>query len=151
MIMDEPTTALDVVMQKEIMQQIEELKNRLGFSILFITHDLSLLVEFSDRIAIMYAGEIVELGKAEDLFDDPLHPYTQGLMQSFPSLTGAKRRLVGIPGSPPNMLKPPTGCRFHQRCALAKPMHAQIVPRLREAKPGHFVACHLYTGMEERA
>jgi len=151
MIMDEPTTALDVVVQKEIMQQIEELKEKLGFSILFITHDLSLLVEFSDRIAIMYAGEIIEHGKAEDLFDDPLHPYTQGLMQSFPSLTGPKRRLVGIPGSPPNMLNPPTGCRFHQRCALAKPMHAQVVPRLREAKPGHFVACHLYTGMEERA
>ncbi|MCB0913982.1 MAG: ABC transporter ATP-binding protein, partial [Propionibacteriaceae bacterium] len=79
MIMDEPTTALDVVVQKEIMQQIEELKNKLGFSILFITHDLSLLVEFSDRIAIMYAGQIVEEGRADDLFDDPLHPYTQGL------------------------------------------------------------------------
>jgi peptide/nickel transport system ATP-binding protein len=144
MIMDEPTTALDVVVQQEILEQIVDLKERLGFSILFITHDLSLLVEFSTRIAIMYAGEIVELAPARDLFDDPLHPYTQGLMSSFPSLTGEKRRLTGIPGSPPDMLRPPTGCRFHPRCALAKPMHAQVVPRLREVKPGHFVACHLY-------
>ena len=151
MIMDEPTTALDVVVQKEIMQQIEELKEKLGFSILFITHDLSLLVEFSDRIAIMYAGQIVEMGDAAELFADPLHPYTQGLMASFPSLTGPKRRLSGIPGSPPNMLNPPSGCRFHSRCSLAQPMHAQVVPRLREVKPGHFVACHLYTGREGRS
>ena len=150
MIMDEPTTALDVVVQKEIMQQIEELKEKLGFSILFITHDLSLLVEFSDRIAIMYAGQIVEHAEATALFEDPLHPYTQGLMSSFPSLTGEKVRLTGIPGSPPNMLVPPSGCRFHPRCALAKPAHARIVPHLREVKPGHFVACHLYGGLEER-
>jgi peptide/nickel transport system ATP-binding protein len=144
MIMDEPTTALDVVMQKEIMQQIEELKERLGFSILFITHDLSLLVEFSDRIAVMYAGEIVEIGPAKRIFEEPLHPYTRGLMNSFPSLEGAKRRLTGIPGSPPNMLNPPSGCRFHPRCANVLPMHTQARPKLREARPGHFVACHLY-------
>jgi peptide/nickel transport system ATP-binding protein len=144
MIMDEPTTALDVVMQKEIMQQIEELKNRLGFSILFITHDLSLLVEFSDRIAVMYAGEIVEIGPAHDIFAEPLHPYTRGLMNSFPSLDGAKTRLTGIPGSPPNMLNPPSGCRFHPRCPSVQPMHTQVRPTLREARPGHFVACHLY-------
>lgn len=151
MIMDEPTTALDVVVQKEIMQQIEELKNKLGFSILFITHDLSLLVEFSDRIAIMYAGQIVEEGSADDLFDDPLHPYTQGLMHSFPSLSGEKVRLHGIPGSPPNMLHPPSGCRFHPRCAHFKESHARHIPRLREVKPGHFVACHLYGGLPETA
>jgi peptide/nickel transport system ATP-binding protein len=151
MIMDEPTTALDVVVQKEIMQQIEELKAKLGFSILFITHDLSLLVEFSDRIAIMYAGQIVEQGKAGDIFDDPLHPYTRGLMQSFPSLTGEKVRMHGIPGSPPNMLHPPSGCRFHPRCAQFKESHARHVPRLREVKPDHFVACHLYGGLPEAA
>jgi peptide/nickel transport system ATP-binding protein len=147
MIMDEPTTALDVVVQKEIMEQIVDLKDRLGFTILFITHDLSLLVEFSTRIAIMYAGEIVELASARDLFDNPLHPYTQGLMSSFPSLTGERRRLTGIPGSPPDMLRPPTGCRFHPRCAQVKPMHTQVVPRLREVKPDHFVACHLYSAL----
>ena len=144
MIMDEPTTALDVVMQREIMQQIEELKLRLGFSILFITHDLSLLVEFSDRIAVMYAGEIVELGPAKAIFADPLHPYTRGLMNSFPALEGAKVRLTGIPGSPPNMVDPPSGCRFHPRCASFLPMHAQVRPKLHEVRPGHFVACHLY-------
>jgi len=144
MIMDEPTTALDVVMQKEIMQMIEELKARLGFSLLFITHDLSLLVEFSDRIAIMYAGEIVEIAPSQEIFTNPLHPYTRGLMNSFPSLEGPKELLAGIPGSPPNMLQPPTGCRFHPRCASFLPMHAQVRPKLREASPGHFVACHLY-------
>jgi peptide/nickel transport system ATP-binding protein len=150
MIMDEPTTALDVVVQQEIIEQIIELKDQFGFSILFITHDLSLLVECSDRIAIMYAGEIVELAPAKEVFDDPLHPYTQGLMSSFPSLSGPKRKLTGIPGSPPDMLRPPTGCRFHPRCAQFKPMHAQIVPKLREVRPDHFVACHLYNPAGER-
>jgi peptide/nickel transport system ATP-binding protein len=145
MIMDEPTTALDVVVQKEIMQQIEDLKTRLGFSILFITHDLSLLVEFSDRIGIMYAGQIVELAPANELFANPLHPYTQGLMTSFPTLTGEKRRLTGIPGSPPDMSCPPGGCRFHPRCAKVQPMHREVVPTLKEVTPGHWVACHFYS------
>ena len=144
MIMDEPTTALDVVVQQEILQQIEELKEQFGFSILFITHDLSLLIEFSDRIAIMYAGQIVEMAPAQDLFAAPEHPYTQGLMSSFPALTGEKRRLTGIPGSPPDMLHPPTGCRFHPRCPLVRPMHTRVVPELRETRAGHLVACHLY-------
>jgi peptide/nickel transport system ATP-binding protein len=144
MIMDEPTTALDVVVQKEIMQQIEALKEEMGFSILFITHDLSLLVEFSDRIAIMYAGEIVELAPARELFENPLHPYTQGLMSSFPALTGEKVRLTGIPGSPPDMVAPPSGCRFHPRCPHVQPMFRVVVPQLREVTPQHFIACHLY-------
>jgi peptide/nickel transport system ATP-binding protein len=144
MIMDEPTTALDVVVQREILQQIEELKQKMGFSIMFITHDLSLLVEFSTRIAIMYAGEIVELAPAQELFANPLHPYTQGLMNSFPAITGPKVKLSGIPGAPPDMVKPPSGCRFHPRCALVKPMHTQVVPKLHEVSPGHWVACHLY-------
>jgi peptide/nickel transport system ATP-binding protein len=145
MIMDEPTTALDVVVQKEIMQEIEDLKAKLGFSIMFITHDLSLLVEFSDRIAIMYAGQIVELAPAKMLFENPLHPYTQGLMSSFPTLTGPKKHLTGIPGSPPDMSTPPTGCRFHPRCPKFAPMHAQVMPHLLEVEPGHWVACHLHT------
>ena len=145
MIMDEPTTALDVVVQKEIMQEIEDLKAKLGFSILFITHDLSLLVEFSDRIAIMYAGKIVELAPAKTLFDNPLHPYTQGLMTSFPTLTGPRKHLTGIPGSPPDMACPPSGCRFHPRCPKFQPMHARVEPELVEVEPGHWVACHLHT------
>ncbi len=115
-IMDEPTTALDVVVQKDILQQIARLREKLGFSILFITHDLSLLVEFSSRILIMYAGEIVEDAPARELFDNPLHPYTVGLMNSFPSISGEKRKLTGIPGSPPDLVAPPSGCRFHPRC-----------------------------------
>jgi peptide/nickel transport system ATP-binding protein len=144
LIMDEPTTALDVVVQKEILQQIDELKTRLGFSILFITHDLSLLVEFSTRIAIMYAGEIVELAPARELFDNPLHPYTHGLMNSFPSISGPKVRLTGISGAPPNLLTPPEGCRFHLRCERAMPQCQATPTRLIEVSPGHLVACHLY-------
>jgi len=144
MIMDEPTTALDVVVQKEIMYQIGELKQKLGFSILFITHDLSLLVEISDRIAIMYAGQIVEMAPARELFERPLHPYTQGLMQSFPSLTGEKKRLTGIAGSPPDLISPPSGCRFHPRCPKRFEMCDKVMPKLAEVNPGHFVACHLY-------
>jgi len=144
MIMDEPTTALDVVVQREILQQIEELREKMGFSILFITHDLSLMVEFSTRIGIMYAGEIVEMAPSAELFSNPLHPYTRGLMNSFPSLTGPKVKLTGIPGAPPDMVAPPSGCRFHPRCSQVQQMHTEVVPRLREISPGHFVACHLY-------
>jgi peptide/nickel transport system ATP-binding protein len=143
MIMDEPTTALDVVVQKDILQQIQELKEQLGFSILFITHDLSLMVEFSDRIAIMYAGQIVEMAPSRELFENPLHPYTRGLMNSFPSLTGPKVKLTGIPGSPPNMVTPPTGCRFHPRCTMCNPIETRVEPKLQEVKPGHWVAYHV--------
>jgi peptide/nickel transport system ATP-binding protein len=144
MIMDEPTTALDVVVQKEIMAQIAELKEKLGFSILFITHDMSLLVEISDRIAIMYAGQIVETAHARELFENPLHPYTQGLMSSFPSLTGERVKLAGIPGSPPDLISPPSGCRFHPRCPKRMLLCDQSVPALAEARPDHWVACYLY-------
>lgn len=144
MIMDEPTTALDVVVQREILAQIADLRERLGFSIIFITHDLSLLVEISDRIAIMYAGQIVEMANARELFDNPLHPYTQGLMSSFPSLTGDRVPLTGIPGSPPNLIDPPSGCRFHPRCPKRMLICDDPVPLLGEARPDHWVACHLY-------
>ncbi|PNS37328.1 peptide ABC transporter ATPase, partial [Mesotoga sp. B105.6.4] len=106
-IMDEPTTALDVVVQRTIIEKIQELRKTLGFSVIFITHDLSLLVEISDTLAIMYAGKIVEYGSSESLFNSPLHPYTKGLMNSFPSLTGRIKRMGGIEGKPPDLLKPP--------------------------------------------
>lgn len=142
LIMDEPTTALDVVVQKDILQQIEQLKQQLGFSILFITHDLSLMVEFSDRIGIMYAGEIIEMAPARDIFHEPVHPYTQGLLTSFPSITGEKKKLTGIPGSPPNLLHPPSGCRFHPRCTRCNPVETEVSPQLKEVRPGHWVAVH---------
>jgi peptide/nickel transport system ATP-binding protein len=150
LILDEPTTALDVVVQREILQQVQDLKRDFGFAILFITHDLSLLLEFADRISIMYAGEIVETAPSARLQSWPLHPYTRGLMESFPPLTGPMRRLVGIPGSPPDLAAPPSGCRFHPRCPLCVPeQQAMYVrqtterPLLRELEPDHFVACHV--------
>jgi peptide/nickel transport system ATP-binding protein len=155
-IMDEPTTALDVVVQREILQQIEALKREFGFAVLFITHDLSLLLEFADRIAIMYAGEIVESAPAERLGTSAQHPYTQGLLESFPPLTGPMTRLTGIPGSPPNLLDPPRGCRFNPRCPHCLPEEQALYlrqtterPQLREVAPGHEVACHLVAGGAE--
>jgi peptide/nickel transport system ATP-binding protein len=150
LILDEPTTALDVVVQREILQQIEALKRDFGFAVLFITHDLSLLLEFADRIAIMYAGEIVETAPAARLAAGAQHPYTQGLLRSFPPLTGPLTRLTGIAGAPPDLSDPPSGCRFHPRCPHCDPaQHALFArqtterPRLREVEPGHEVACHL--------
>jgi len=145
LIMDEPTTALDVVVQKDIMKQIARLKQQFGFSTLFITHDLSLMVEFSDRIGIMYGGQIVEMAPAKEIFNNALHPYTRGLLSSFPPLHGEKKRLTGIPGSPPNMAAPPPGCRFHPRCTFCNPIETQTQPKLREVSPGHWLAWH--TGM----
>jgi peptide/nickel transport system ATP-binding protein len=149
-VLDEPTTALDVVVQREILQELEELKKRLGFAILFITHDLSLLVEFADRIAIMYAGEVVEQAPSETLFHRPRHPYTVGLMKSFPPLTGPITALTGIPGAPPDLGAPPPGCRFSPRCPHCVPENAHLYqlqtsirPVLKELEPGHRVACHL--------
>jgi peptide/nickel transport system ATP-binding protein len=150
-ILDEPTTALDVVVQRDILQQIEELQAKLGFSILFITHDLSLLVEVSTRIGVMYAGKMVELAEAADLYREPLHPYTVGLMSSFPSISGPNEKLEGIPGTPPDCVMPPPGCRFHPRCRHCVTgntelyrLQTSVEPVLREIRPGHWVACHLY-------
>jgi peptide/nickel transport system ATP-binding protein len=126
-IMDEPTTALDVVMQRQILGQLIELRERLGFSVVFITHDLSLLVEFSDRIAIMYGGRIVEEAPAATIYKDALHPYSKGLLGSFPALRGPRRELAGIPGSPPDLAGMPSGCSFHPRCPKAfEPCDANI-------------------------
>jgi peptide/nickel transport system ATP-binding protein len=149
-IMDEPTTALDVVVQREILQEIDALKREFGFAVLFITHDLSLLLETADRIAIMYAGEIVEEAPAAALAARPRHPYTVGLLESFPPLQGPRVRMTGIPGSPPDLAKPPSGCRFHPRCPHCRPEDVALYarqtterPRLRVVGEGHSVACHL--------
>ncbi|HEU5212718.1 MAG TPA: ABC transporter ATP-binding protein [Gaiellaceae bacterium] len=149
-VMDEPTTALDVVVQREILQQVDALKREFGFAVLFITHDVSLLLEFADRVSIMYAGEIVETTSAERLATKPLHPYTQGLLASFPPLTGPLTKLTGIPGAPPDLRDPPAGCRFHPRCPHCVPERLGLYTRqtterpvLREIAPGHEVACHL--------
>ncbi|WNG31722.1 ABC transporter ATP-binding protein [Cystobacter fuscus] len=144
MIMDEPTTALDVVVQKEILQQITELKNKLGFSILFITHDLSLLLEFSTRIAILYAGRVVETATASELFHTPKHPYTKGLLSSAPSLRGPRGKLMGIPGSPPDMRVPPPGCRFNPRCPQVMAHCRTEEPKVSTFGSHHLSVCHLH-------
>jgi len=143
LLMDEPTTALDVVVQREILDQIKELQAELGFAVLFITHDLSLLVELSDRIAIMYAGDVVELATAAELFNRPLHPYTAGLMSSFPPLTGERTVMTGIPGTPPDLRNLPTGCTFHPRCPVATAACSTDVPLLRRIEGDRLAACHL--------
>ena len=150
LIMDEPTTALDVVVQREILQQVRELQRELQFAVLFITHDLSLLLEFANRIAIMYAGEIVEEAPAGVLHHNALHPYTVGLMRSFPPLTGPLEHMVGIPGSPPDLAEPPSGCRFHPRCPHCSAddprlydLQTTVRPVLHDAAPQQRVACHL--------
>ena len=155
-ILDEPTTALDVVVQREILQQIEALKRDFGFAVLFITHDLSLLLEFADRISIMYAGEIVESAPAARLAASAQHPYTQGLLNSFPPLRGPLAPMMGIPGSPPDMRDPPDGCRFNPRCPHCLPGEPALFlrqtterPRLREVEEEHSVACHLVAEGEE--
>ncbi|MEV6595838.1 ABC transporter ATP-binding protein [Actinoplanes sp. NPDC051346] len=129
-IMDEPTTALDVVMQRQILGQLIDLRERLGFSVIFITHDLSLLVEFSNRIAIMYGGRIVEQAQAATLYRNSLHPYSAGLLGSFPALRGPRRELSGIPGSPPDLKGMPTGCSFHPRCPKVFDPCARHIPVL---------------------
>ena len=150
LIMDEPTTALDVVVQREILQQVRDLQQQLGFAVLFITHDLSLLFEFASRIAIMYAGEIVEEAPARELQLRALHPYTEGLLRSFPPLRGPITRMTGIPGTPPDLASPPKGCRFNPRCPYCSPdtpelyaLQTSVRPLLHEAASGHRVACHL--------
>jgi peptide/nickel transport system ATP-binding protein len=128
--MDEPTSALDVVAQRSLMVQIKDLQERLGFAVIFVTHDMSLVSHFSDRLLVMYAAQVAEYGQTRQVFDRSLHPYTQGLLEAFPSIRGEKSRLVGIPGQPPDLLRPPAGCRFaarcpqaHERCAAAPPLY----------------------------
>ena len=145
LIMDEPTTALDVVVQREILEQLMDLRERLGFTVVFITHDLSLLIELADTIAVMYAGKIVEKAPAKALFRAPRHPYTQGLLRSFPSLHGPRVAMTGIKGSPPDLRHVPSGCSFHPRCAFAMPKCSVDTPPIMQIG-GREVACWLHDG-----
>lgn len=147
LIMDEPTTALDVVVQREILTEIMRLREKLGFSVIFITHDLSLLLELADNVAIMYAGRIVEKASRRDLYLHPYHPYSYGLLNSFPSMHGPRRKMSGIPGSPPDLRAAPPGCAFHPRCPLAFDTCRTVLPALRSLRgedSEQLVACHLY-------
>ena len=132
-IMDEPTSALDVVAQRSLMVQIKELQRQLGFAIIFVTHDMSLVSHFSDRLMVMYAGQAVELGSTRDVFDSPRHPYSRGLLDAFPSIRGPRVELTGIPGSPPDLANVPSGCRFHPRCPSVMQRCSTIEPAFYEA------------------
>jgi peptide/nickel transport system ATP-binding protein len=118
-IMDEPTSALDVVAQRALMVQIKQLQRQLGFAVIFVTHDMSLVSHFSDQLLVMYAGQVVEAGPTRTVFDTPSHPYSRGLLEAFPSIHGPRVPLTGIPGSPPDLADPPPGCRFQPRCPVA--------------------------------
>jgi peptide/nickel transport system ATP-binding protein len=147
-ILDEPTTALDVVVQREILDEIERLRAELGFSVVFITHDLSLLLEISDRLAVMYAGEIVEYAPSDAVRTGAAHPYTRGLLRSFPDLRGEARELRGVPGSPPDLSRPLIGCPFAPRCEHTFDPCRRVAPVLTEPPggAGWAVACHLTRG-----
>ena len=142
-IADEPTTALDVVVQRGILQLLSDIKRKLGSSIILITHDMAAQAEIADRLAIMYAGKIVEIGDVNTLFREPLHPYAQALISAVPSIK-RKKKLLSISGFPPDLRSPPPGCRFHPRCPPAMPICKEEEPRFIEVKPGRFTACHLH-------
>jgi peptide/nickel transport system ATP-binding protein len=147
-IMDEPTSALDVVAQRSLMIQIKELQRELGFAVIFVTHDMSLVARFSDRLAIMYAGEIVELGETRQVFTDPKHPYSRGLLSAFPSIHGEREELKGIPGSPPDLRHPPSGCRFHPRCPAVMKICPTAEPPAYSPRGNDIVRCYLYANQE---
>ena len=147
-IADEPTTALDVIVQDRILRELKQVQQQLNMSMIYITHDIAVVAEITDRIGVMYAGKLVELGDTIDVFRSPIHPYTASLLSSFPSVRGERRPLASIPGEPPNLIDPPPGCRFHPRCP-----HATEVCR-REQPPvivrdGHWAAC--WNPLDERA
>ena len=142
-IADEPTTALDVIVQAQVLEVMKELRNRLDISMLVISHDLSLIAETCNKIAIMYAGKIVENGDVVHIYTEPLHPYTKKLIKAFPSVIGPRTELSSIHGFPPDLLKPPQGCRFHPRCEYAMEICEKKEPPLIEVA-NRRIACHLY-------
>lgn len=146
---DEPTTALDVTIQAQVLEMMVQLREKYQMSMIFITHDLGVVVEVCDKVGIMYAGEIVEIGSLEDIFTQKSHPYTQGLFDSIPSLSKDVDRLKPISGLAPNPAELPKGCKFHPRCPYATERCAVEVPKAIELSPGHSVRCHLYEGKEQ--
>ncbi len=141
-IADEPTTALDVIMQDRVLAEIRDLQRKLGMAMIIITHDISVVAEVARKIAIMYAGRLMEYGDITAIFERPSNPYSIGLLASFPSIIGEKKPLYSIPGSPPDLAHPPPGCRFHPRCKYAKSICKEEVPELVEVEPNHHSACH---------
>jgi len=142
-ILDEPVTALDVIVQGKILDLVKDLQKKLNLAVILITHDLSVIAEICDKAAIMYAGKIVEYGQILDIYKNPKHPYTEGLISAFPSITGEKKHFVSIPGEPPNLINPPSGCRFHPRCSYAMDICHKKEPPSVDVGEGHISACYL--------
>ena len=141
LIADEPTTSLDVTVQAQILELIKALKQSFGSSVLYITHDMGVIAEICDRVAVMYAGNVCEIAEVKELFKNPLHPYTKALLESIPR---PGKEFKSISGMVPNLINPPKGCRFHPRCPFAKVICTEQVPRIKEVEKEQFVACHLY-------
>ena len=138
---DEPTTALDVTIQAQVLDLLEDLKKKMGMSLVMITHDMGIIAKMTTRVVVMYAGNVCEIAKTEDLYDHPRHPYTASLLAAVPRLD-RKKTLSIIPGNIPNLIEPPSGCRFHPRCKYATEKCAEASPILEEVEPEHFVACY---------
>jgi peptide/nickel transport system ATP-binding protein len=143
-IADEPTTALDVIVQEQILEELKKIQKEFGMSIIYISHDIAVIAEITDLMGVMYAGKLVEVGETKDIFARPRHPYAWLILSSTPSITGSRRQLAPLEGEPPNLLDPPTGCRFHPRCPFATDKCAAEEPVLTEIEPGHSIACWNY-------
>lgn len=142
-IADEPTTALDVIVESQIISLLNRIRNEFSLSMIVISHDLSIVSELADKVAIMYAGKFVEFGYVRDVYRSPSHPYTKALLDAFPRVDEPRRRLYAIPGSPPNLMDPPSGCRFHPRCPFAESICREKEPMLYQVGDGHYSMCHL--------
>ncbi len=140
-IADEPTTALDVIVQDAILKRIREIQEELNMAMIYISHDIAVIAEVSQRVGVMYAGKLVEMASTEAIFHNPIHPYTMALMSSFPSIVGEKTELVTLSGEPPDLLNPPMGCRFHPRCPYATEVCHEEEPEFRDHGAGHLAAC----------
>jgi len=148
-IADEPTTALDVIVQDQILKRINELQDQLGISMILITHDISVIAETCDRLGVMYAGKLMEYGDLKSIFEAPFNPYTLGLQNAFPTLTGARQDLISIPGSPPDLFELPRGCRFEDRCPFARSECSEAHPPLEEVGDDHYSACYRHDDIEQ--
>ncbi len=144
LILDEPTTALDVLTQRYILDLLKDVKAKLGITMVFITHDIAVIADIADRVAVMYAGKIFEVGDVYQVFKNPINPYTKALMESIPSLIGDVEEMKPIPGSPPDLVNPPPGCRFAPRCSQAMSICKEKEPPMVEIEPGHYTCCWLY-------
>lgn len=150
LIADEPTTALDVIVSAQVMDLIKNLRDNVELTMMLITHDISVIAQTCDELAVMYAGQIVEKARVSEIFELPAHPYTYALIKAFPSIKGENRKLEGIPGTPPDLINPPTGCRFHPRCMFAQEICTLEAPVLEALNDDHDISCHFWQEIIEK-